>query len=71
MVPTQLRSDAVTGTTWMSRWRHLVVWVAAPGVAVALATITSRLALGVVVVGAAAIALQCCHQAGAVQACLP
>jgi hypothetical protein len=48
----------------MSRWRHLVVWVAAPGVAVALATITSRLALGVVVVGAAAIALQCCHQAG-------
>jgi len=48
----------------MSRWRRLVVWVAAPGVAVALATITARLALGAVVVGGAAIALHCCHLAG-------
>jgi hypothetical protein len=47
----------------MSRWRRLVFWVAAPGVAVALATITARLALGAVVVGGGAMALHRCHTA--------
>jgi hypothetical protein len=52
----------VRRTTWISRWRRLVLWMAAPGVAMALATITAKLVLSALVIGGAASAVYCCHR---------
>jgi hypothetical protein len=61
----------VRQTSWIDRWRRLVLWVAAPGVALTLATISTRLVLAALVVGGAASALYCCRMMSDDRPCSP